>query len=91
MASKKDTAEKLVKRQDNILAEGEVTGHAHRAIAPDAEVFDAENGRRVLNTPTGTRIVHEEHKEQMIPPGEYDRDLVQEFNHPAEEARAVRD
>lgn len=78
-------------RTDKVLAEGEVTGHFHRATAKTASVFDTEGGGRVLVAPRGTRIVHEEHKPVTVPAGEYDREIVREFDPFAEEVRAVRD
>lgn len=77
--------------EGKILAEGEATGHAHRAIAKSARVFEHEGGRRTLSAPRGTRIVHEEHKPISVPPGQYDRSIVQEFDPFAEEIRNVQD
>ena len=72
------------------LAEGEVTGHSHRATARSAALYDV-GGTIVLDAPQGTEVVHEEHGTQVIPPGQYDRTLVQEFDPFSEEIRDVRD
>lgn len=72
---------------ENILAEGEVTGHAHRAIGERVEVID----RQLLNAPEGATIVHEEHEHIEIPMGEYDILRVVEYDHWKEEARIVQD
>jgi hypothetical protein len=72
------------------LAEGEVTGHYHAATAGDAALFD-DGGPVVLDAPSGTDVTHQEHKTIRVPPGEYDRNIVQEYDHAAEEARKVVD
>lgn len=77
--------------EGKVLAEGEVTGHFHRATARTAKVYEAENGTRRLVAPRGTRVVHEEHKPVTVPPGEYVREIVQEYDPFAKEVRAVRD
>jgi hypothetical protein len=81
---------KAKKKNSYILAEGEVTGHAHR-VEGDAELLELGEKLflRVMNG--NVRVVHEEHKAQVIPPGEYEIRRVQEYNHFAEEARAVAD
>lgn len=72
--------------KSKILAEGELTGHAHRTIAEDSFV---ENN--VLAAPKGTTVKHEEHNPIKLPPGEYDISIVREYDHFAEEARQVID
>lgn len=57
-----------------VLAEGEVTGHAHRIIAEGAELFEIEGLEdrflRVL-TEGGVDLVHEEHGIITLPVGDY--------------------
>lgn len=73
-----------------VLREGEATGHAH--VAVDAEVKLYIVGDRLfMDAPTGTEIVHEEHKTVAVPPGTYEISGVREYDHFAEEARAVLD
>jgi hypothetical protein len=72
------------------LAEGEVTGHYHEATARTAELFD-HDGQIVLNAPHGTTVKHQEHKPLKVPPGEYDRLIVQEYDPFGDEVRSVRD
>lgn len=74
----------------NVLAEGEATGHAHRAMGEGVVVEEVE-GSRVLHAPRGAVIVHEEHGKQELPAGDYDRLIVQEYDHAREEAREVID
>ena len=73
-----------------VLAEGEATGHAHRVRGEKAALYDV-GGTMVMDAPKGATITHEEHHEQVIPPGTYDRHIVREMDHPSEEAREVID
>ncbi len=72
------------------LAEGEATGHAHVAEAPDVRLFEVD-GVLYMSAPTGTTIKHQEHNPITVPPGTYKRGIVQEYDHFAEEARDVAD
>jgi len=81
---------KKQRRRDKNLAEGEVTGHAHRVAADDAVVY-GEGTERELHAPNGTSITHEEHKTEVLPPGKYDISRQREINPDTEEARAVKD
>jgi len=72
------------------LAEGEVTGHAHVALANDAWVM-GNGDQRELFAPSGTQITHEEHSTILLPPGKYDVSRQQEFDPDEEEMRSVQD
>ena len=75
-----------------ILAEGEVTGHAHRLLeGADVEVYEHEGTLFLRVGRGGAPISHEEHGQAVIAPGSYRVGRVQEFDHFAEESRAVRD
>src|SRR5947209_20580628 len=50
-----------------VLAEGEATGHKHRAEAEDVLLFMHEDAL-YMRVPSDTRIVHEEHHALAIPP-----------------------
>jgi len=71
-----------------VLAEGEVTGHAH--MAAGATVYQNEDGTRTVITNKPTEIVHEEHGTVTIPRGRFLADRVVELDD-AEEARRVMD
>jgi hypothetical protein len=79
----------MQKLQHRVLAEGEVTGHAHRADA--GTLFDAGAGVMVLDAPEGATVTHEEHGLITLPPGQWTRRIVQEYDHAAEAAREVVD
>lgn len=71
-----------------ILAEGESTGHAHRA--KEGEIYE-DKGTLYLRTTKETDITHEEHKTITLPKGDYKIGIVREYDHFAEEARRVAD
>ena len=75
-----------------VLAHGE-TGHAH-TLVEDADVSVYEDAQGTLWLRVGTQgagITHEEHGRREIAPGEYRVGRQQEYDHFAEESRAVRD
>ena len=74
----------------NVVAEGEVTGHAHRLAGPGTAVYDLA-GVRYADAPGGGTVTHEEHGPVSLPRGRYATRIVQEYDHAAEEARAVQD
>jgi len=80
----------MKKLNESVLAEGEVTGHAHR-LPSTVDVFEADNGEREFCTETAIPLTHEEHGEITIPPGDYSSDKVVEYDHFSEQARKVAD
>lgn len=79
----------MKKLKKRVLAEGEVTGHAHRTTV---DVYEDEEGYRSF---TGaTKVTHEEHHVLEIPEsptGEWESGVVQEWNSFEEAVRNVRD
>ena len=73
-----------------VLAEGEATRHRHLAEAEDVTLFTHE-GVLYMRVPSGTRVVHEEHRALDIPPGVYLVGQVREYDHFAEASRPVYD
>lgn len=75
-----------------VLAHGE-TGHAHALVEDaDVEVYEDAQGTLWLRVgPGGAGLTHEEHGRHEIAPGEYRVGRQQEYDHFAEEARAVQD
>lgn len=78
------------RKADNHLAEGEVTGHYHDTVGDGVAVFEDGN-KVILDAPHGADVTHQEHKTITLPPGEYDRIIVREYDHAEEEARKVED
>jgi hypothetical protein len=73
-----------------VLAEGEATGHRHKALGEGVLVLNLRDAR-FLSAPTGAEVVHPEHRTIKIPPGDYQIDRVREYDHFREEKRPVRD
>lgn len=91
---KPEGAEVARKNGQLVLAEGEVTGHSHTIDAKDAKMFEtsmknAMDFLLVLKSPTTIR--HQEHKAIKVPAGKWKIRRVKEYDHFAEEARAVKD
>lgn len=74
------------------LAEGEVTGHAHRLLNnADVEVYEYEGVLFLRVGLRGADLTHEEHGVGTIAPGDYKVGRVREYDHFAEEVRVVYD
>lgn len=73
-----------------VLAEGEVTGHAH-VLDADVDVYETEKGTREFDLGKETVVRHEEHKPITLPKKNYTSDRVVEYDSYAEEARRVAD
>ena len=73
-----------------VLAEGEATGHFH-GMNPSTTTLYKENGETFLRVDEDTSITHQEHNAFTVPAGDYKIDIVQEYDHFAEEARNVAD
>ena len=54
-----------------ILAEGEVTGHAHAIADPAVTSYVGVDGVLYLDAPKGADVKHEEHATITLPPGKY--------------------
>lgn len=80
----------MKKLKEPILAEGEVTGHAHRLLA-DVDVFETDEETRIFDLNEYTILTHEEHGPITLPPGEFESDKVIEFDQFDKQARKVRD
>ena len=80
-----------MKKLDHVtLAEGEATGHSHRAVG--GTLYD-DGDVMVLEPGDETMITHEEHGVFALPKTaeQFDVRKVQEFDHAAEAARNVAD
>jgi len=73
-----------------VLAEGEVSGHAH-VLPTEVPVFVREDGTLYVQTDTPVELVHEEHHVQTIAPGIYEVRKVREVDPFTDEIRAVQD
>lgn len=84
-----DIPKKAKQVQDPVLVRSAVTGHTH-SVSLQAEVFEYE-GKKYIKAKKTFALTHQEHHTLKVPPGEYWVDAVQEYDHFAEEARAVAD
>lgn len=75
-----------------VLAEGEVTGHAHRIASRHAKLYRDESDARYLRVmgPAPVALAHEEHSTVKIPPGNYRVSIHAEYV-PGELPRRVED
>lgn len=76
------------------VAEGELTGHAHKLVAekPATAVIFEERGDLYVKVGGGSvSLVHEEHKPLVLEVGEYKIARVLEYDYDTEEARRVAD
>jgi len=65
----KNVPEKTVKKADNIVLEGEATGHMHRLIGGDILLADS---RMFLQVPDRATIIHDEHFPIPLEKGDYE-------------------
>jgi hypothetical protein len=82
----KSQKEEMVSK-GNVLADGELTGHAHRVTV--AVMERTEDAVRVFVGPT--TVTHEEHKPITLPARKWNSVQVTEFDHIANMERIVRD
>ena len=74
-----------------VLAEGEVTGHAHTIDTTSiCEMWKNDKGTW-LNAKAPVTIKHQEHKAVTLPKGKYRIGIVREIDPFAEEINKVRD
>ena len=75
-----------------ILADGEVTGHAHRIDeCPEVDLFEDENGTLFMSVKKDVALTHEEHGTHTVKPGAYKIGRVKEVDPFTEEIDEVRD
>lgn len=75
-----------------VLAEGEVTGHAHRIPSRHASLYRTDTDARYLRVmgPAPVQLRHEEHSTVSLPPGSYRVTIHREYQ-PGELPRQVQD
>lgn len=74
-----------------ILAEGEVTGHAHAIQVQEGVDLMTLADALFLKVGVPVTVTHEEHNPVTIAPGTYQVEIVREYDHFAEEAQRVVD
>lgn len=61
------------------LAEGEVTGHAHRITEGDAELYEHEGTLFLKVVSEKALLTHEEHHPIELPKGDYEIKIQREY------------
>lgn len=81
----------LKEKQDKVVAEGEVTGHAH--VLDNGALYESLNSESILfiKSDQKTRIVHDEHLPIKLEPGNYEVIRQREYLGPGLQKRIVRD
>ena len=69
-----------IKKKDEILAYGEVTGHKHRLFGGQFQVFKDQENTQFVQIQEETELVHEEHDTLQIPKGVYKVVMQREFD-----------
>lgn len=77
--------------QGVVLAYGEVTGHAHRIVAGEVEMWTADKLRFMVVGDEGATLNHEEHGPMELEPGIYEVRIQQVFDPFTELSRNVAD
>jgi hypothetical protein len=78
------------KRENGVLAYGEVTGHSHKVeCLEQAEVLEVGSDLYLRVGEEGVRIVHDEHSPITLPAGNYEVTIQREYS--PEEIRNVAD
>ena len=57
--------------KNKILAYGEATGHHHRFVSEQVQVYKDNEGKQFVEVTEPSKLVHEEHAELEIPKGTY--------------------
>ena len=81
--------ERAKPRKDRVLAEGEATGHFHRAGEGATVLEDGDD--LFLLVKKECQVTHEEHGTITVPPGEFRVRRVREYDHWKERADIVKD
>lgn len=71
----------------NILAYGEVTGHAHALPAKTCLLQEDPEGKRFLTIPKIAKLTHEEHNTITLPRGNYQ--IIQQVEYQREFRQVV--
>ena len=82
----------LERTEGIVLAEGEVTGHAHRIKSGPVSLWNAGKQRYIIVGEGGAMLDHEEHGPLPIAPGTYECRIQRVFDYTKEEGwRRVAD
>ena len=77
--------------KDNVIIEGEISGHKHEVTNGRLYESPDKKGVMVLEAGEGCVVTHPEHKPINVPKGVYEIDIQREFTGGKEESRKVKD
>jgi hypothetical protein len=81
----------MEQKQDRVILEGEITGHAHRLDGPGGQILVSDDGMMVVVILSPVGLIHEEHDRIELSVGLYEVVRQREYN-PFEDAiRNVQD
>lgn len=86
-----DGAKEIFSGDQYVVAEGEVTGHAHRVQSSGLVVWEYGGERFLVVNDPGSTITHEEHGKQIVSPGVYRIGIQKEYDPFADRIREVAD
>lgn len=75
-----DELPKNLKRKDNILALGEATGHHHRLVGENLQVYVDLTGKQFVDIQEQAVLEHEEHAHHQIQSGKYEVRIQREYD-----------
>ena len=81
----------LTKLKTTVLAEGETTGHKHKLVGQQVQVFKDSNQQMYVELKEPAQLVHEEHKTIDLDAGNYVIIHEREFEPFEQEIRRVAD
>lgn len=79
----------LKTEKTGIVLRSPVTGHTH--AVKNGKILKSKEGVMFISVPKKATLTHPEHKDLALPKGEYRIQIVNEYDHLAEEARKVID
>lgn len=80
---------KLKPVKDNVIIEGEISGHKHEVINGRLYESPDKKGKMILEAGEGCQVIHPEHKPISVPKGVYEIDIQREYD--GKDARKVKD
>ena len=67
-------------RDNNVIIEGEISGHKHEVINGRMYDHPDKKGVMILEAGEGCEVIHPEHKPIPVPKGVYEIDIQREYN-----------
>lgn len=83
----------LKRKDDLVLAEGEMTGHSHRITSGQVKLYwnQEVGGTMILDVIEPAELYHEEHESIKLPPGKYEISKQVEWDWFTKMSRTVAD